>query len=448
LYATLHQSVFRFLVDLVLLCKCGSAPSEAKASPVAHADSGQDFYTVKYDTNGNTLWDQRYDNGSSDRPADIVVDSAGNAYVTGYSWSSNADYLTIKYDPDGNVVWTRRYASANGHDEPLALAVDANGNVYVTGDTEGNFVNYDYYTIKYNSNGDVAWERRYDDENHSSDFATGIAVDPLGNVYVTGLSYTGSAWEYCTMKYDPDGQLLWQQFIYSGSDETLPHMALDSGANIHIAGNSSQDFLTVKYDSDGNLLWQQTYDGGLDDLTTGIQTDSAGNSYVTGYSAGAGTGFDFYTIKYDANGEMVWQQRYNNDSANLDDWAQAIAVDNNGNAYVTGAVSDPNLNQSFYTIRYDANGGVGWQDQLTIPGYTDDFACCIALDSDGNVIVSGNSLGFLTAKSDAAGNVLWKRLDNSSASGQFDLIRNMKVDPAGNIYLTGLTYEIATRSEE
>jgi hypothetical protein len=132
-------------------------------------------------------WVARY---GSVHPMALSVDAAGNVYVTGYTgYSTNpfndSAYATIKYDTNGNELWVARYGPANGYNYASALAVDAEGNVYVTGNSE-----YDYATIKYDANGNELWVARYYGLADSGDWEwpSAIAVDAEGNVYVTGWS--------------------------------------------------------------------------------------------------------------------------------------------------------------------------------------------------------------------------------------------------------------------
>ena len=123
------------------------------------------------------------------------MDVDGNIYVTGGSAATGSgtgnDYVTVKYDTAGAQLWVARYnGPGNSNDVASALAVDAVGNVYVTGSSVGNGTTFDYATIKYNTNGNQLWVARYNGPENSDDVATSLAVDAAGNVYVTGWSHS------------------------------------------------------------------------------------------------------------------------------------------------------------------------------------------------------------------------------------------------------------------
>jgi hypothetical protein len=174
---------------------------------IYNSGSGNDYGTIKYDPQGDTVWVRSY-NGSGndyDYTRDIVLDRSGNIYVTGQSTGSGSgkDYITIKYHPNGDTAWIRIYVGpSNGNDVATAIAVDGSNYVYVTGYSDSTGTDQDYVTIKYNPNGDTAWVRRYNGPGNGYDQAFSLALDSSGNVYVTGESQgDGTDYDYCTIKY-------------------------------------------------------------------------------------------------------------------------------------------------------------------------------------------------------------------------------------------------------
>jgi hypothetical protein len=283
-----------------------------------NATGRYDYYTAKYAAaNGAVLW-ERNDNGpgnSNDYAIGVVVDAGGNAVVTGSSFDSVtgfADFHTAKFaSANGAPLWDRGYGGpADSHDLVTALAMDASGNVIVTGASIGVENSIDFFTAKYAaSNGGVLWEHRYNSPENGDDFPEALAVDPSGNVIVTGTSDTGFGDTDCyTAKYNAaDGELLWQRHYYgpvNGDDEGRS-VAADGGGNAIVTGQSpdglgGSDYFTIKYDaSDGALLWEQRYHGptnGYND-TLAVALTPDGGFVVTGESDDGATP-DYATIKY------------------------------------------------------------------------------------------------------------------------------------------------------
>jgi hypothetical protein len=224
-------------------------------------EGNYDYATIKYDTNGNELWVARYNGPGSgvDEPDSIVVNADGSICITGKSMGleGNYDYATIKYDMNGNELWVARYnGPGSGNDEPDSIAVNADGSICITGKSMGLEGNYDYATIKYDTNGNELWVARYNGGGSENNYAYHVNTDNLGNVYVTGST---------------------------GGSHTL------------------EDYITVKYDPNGNELLAAKYKGPKNDYdyTRAIEADSSGNIYITGYIwGGPSTTFDYATLKY------------------------------------------------------------------------------------------------------------------------------------------------------
>jgi len=371
-----------------------------------------DYATIKYDADGNQLWVARYNGpgNGEDHAGALAVDVSGNVYVTGWSVGSGTsrDYATIKYDPDGNELWVARFnGSADLEDRARALALDDSGNVYVTGSckTGPGSRDYDYATIKYDSSGNELWVARYNGPGNADDGGQALALDAEGNVYVTGFSEgSGTSYDYATVKYDPDGNELWVARYNSPANyrDEATALAVDESGNVHVGGLISGsptspynfDYLTIKYDSTGSQLWVARYagPGGDLDLLTAVGLDASANVYVTGWSEGCGTSSDYATIKYDPNGNQLWVARYNG-PGNGHDGAYALAADAEGNVYVTGHSWDPLTLYDYTTIKYDSHGDSVWVVRYNGPGNGWDMANALAVDTEGNVYVTGGSEG-------------------------------------------------------
>ena len=268
-------------------------------------------------------------------------------------------------------AWVRFYGSglAPAEDFAFAVAVDGSGNVHVTGYSTDTTSLADYVTIKYNAAGVLQWVARYNGPENSDDRATAIAVDGLGNVYVTGYSYdaSGTYSDYVTIKYDANGNQLWIT-RYNGPgnyDDRATALAVDGSGNVYVTGSSwgsgtYDDYATIKYDASGNQLWIARYNGPLnyDDCATSLAVDGSGNVYVTGFSYSSWTYYDYATIKYDANGNQLWIARYIGN-------ATALVVDGSGNVYVTGSNSHYNWSV-FTTIKY-TQGPTSVQEEKRVP---------------------------------------------------------------------------------
>ena len=316
--------------------------------------------------------------------------------------STGLDYATIKYNSAGQQQWVARYngpATENFTDDAHAIAIDASGNVYVTGESYGD-TDYDYATIKYNAAGQEQWVARYNGPGNQGDAAYAMAIDGSGNVYVTGVSIgSGTDADYATIKYNSSGQEQWVA-RYNGPANGSDYgqaIAVDNAGNIYVTGwsrgaGTNFDYATIKYNSGGQQQWTARYHGpgtGLDQPYA-IAVDSSGTVYMTGKSNGSGTSVDYATIKYDSAGQQQWVARYNG-SGNSGDEAPPLPWIASANVYVTGQSYRAGGDTDYATIKYDSTGQEQWVIRYNGPGNPFDFAFAMAIDASANVYVTGES---------------------------------------------------------
>jgi len=298
------------------------------------------------------------------------------------------------------------------------------------------------------------WLARVDRDNE--DFATAIAVDGAGNVYVTGSSHVetlnGNA--YWTLKYDASG---WKQWEVASGDlmqgVDLPHdIAVDASGNVYVTGETCVwanypvwydlcNYLTAKYNTNGVEQWEKWYHGtGTYSRATALAVDGSGNVYVTGSSEGTDTGYDFATVKYNASGVEQWARTYNG-PGNGEDRATAIAVDGSGNAYVTGYSTGSDTGYDFATVKYNASGVEQWA--IRYGGSGEDKSQDLAVDGAGNVYVTGYRNFFVpymddyvTIKYNTSGVEQWTTRYRHTT----DRASSLALDQSGNVYVTGYTY--------
>jgi len=371
-----------------------------------------DYVTIKYDAVGTEIWRTEYNGAgnSLDEAHAVAVDPSGNVYVTGWSYGgagTGYDYATVKYNSTGVQQWASRYTNvAGGTDEAWDIDVDNAGNVFVTGSSDGAGTNSAATTVSYNSAGVQQYANRFEGAGSSIDAGFAIYVDSLtGTAYVTGYTFQSAAadFDYITLKYNLAGVQQWATQYNSpdGNYDEARAIALDALGNVYVTGYSqtlvltNYDYATVKYNSAGVQQWQVRYNGtGNDyDRANAIALDAAGNVYVTGKSVGVGsTAEDAFTIKYDNLGVSQWTARYNG-AANGYDEAKALAVDTSGNVYITGYSYSSGSNNDYLTIKYDAAGTQEWITRYNGTANNTDQAAAIAVDAIGNVFITGLSKG-------------------------------------------------------
>jgi len=348
----------------------------ALATGAARAEMTLLDWTAKYDGPGK----------GKDNAQALAVDAAGNAYVTGFSdgGDGNYDFATLKYaregteDGLGKLLWAARYdGEAKGADWARDVAVDAEGGVVVTGSSAGESSGFDFATVKYDAGGKELWVSRYDGPGHGDDRVKALAVDAAGNVYVTGDSPgEGGGGESVTIKYGPDGELLWAaRSGAAAGNQSLADIAVDAKGNVYVTGGEvrepgNSDYVTIKYDPAGKAVWTVYGDWSRRDVASFLALDAEGNAYVTGGGLSRAdpeeTVFaDVRTIKYGPDGKELWSASLE-EAALSDHVASALCLDPEGNAYIAGTAyasvdtegGRPSV--SYFAIKYGADGEPLW----------------------------------------------------------------------------------------
>jgi uncharacterized delta-60 repeat protein len=280
------------------------------------------------------------------------------------------------------------------------------------------------------------------------DYGYGIAVDSSGNVYVTGYTDSQGAGvdDALITKYNTSGTIQWQRTLGGSGYDYGYGIAVDSSGNVYVTGiTTSQgaganDALITKYNTSGTIQWQRILGGSGSDQGLGIAVDSSGNVYVTGYTTSQGAGVDDALItKYNTSGTIQWQRTL---GGSVTDQGYGIAVDSSGNVYVTGITDSQGAgNYDVLITKYDTSGTIQWQRILG--GSSVDVGNGIAVDSSGNVYVTGytDSQGaggpdVLIAKYNTSGTIQWQRVLGSSST---EAGYGIAVDSSGNVYVTGRT---------
>ncbi len=298
-----------------------------------------------------------------------------------------------------------------------------------------------------------AWVRRIDGPVHGNDHGHDVATDSAGNVLVTGWVETATGNEDChTVKYSPAGDLLWEN-TYAGSAPGVDYgyaLAVDQNGNAYVAGfgngtnPATFDIFVLKYDADGNSVWAQRWTSPITNYSAyaySIAVDNQGNVFTTGFMSDGFTDGEFITLKFNSSGALQWATPYNGSTSSID-YANCVVVDSDGNSYITGWSGGANNLHDFTTIKYDPDGNELWVRRYNGTADDNDYAYWLALDASGNVYVTGQSVetgsdnDITTIKYAPNGDEVWIRHYDGPANG-YDAGQAIAVDGAGNAYVTG-----------
>ena len=402
----------------------------------------------------NIQWESRYDNVNlADYSKGVVIDAAGNSYVTGTSYNgSDFDIVTVKYDPDGIELWTNTFAGAyGGWDDATGLVIDSNNDIIVGGFTQTGGVDYDFLAFKIDGQtGNQTWAYTHPGTNNF-DQCRALTIDSDDRIILVGsLEISASAQQFLTLSLNSNGTVNWTN-AYPGGTPSTRHVAnavtVDINNNVYVAGESTisgnLDYFIIKYASGGGQLWTESYDGNNSiDVAKAIAVDDAGYVYVTGTSyIDIQVEEEIGTIKIDPAGNTMWSNLYGGSALDFDS-PNDISIDDLGNIYIAGKVKNIGNGEDFVVLRYRPNGDLHWDFtyQSSTNGY--DEAIKVFTNEDFEVYASGysnlsaSSDDYMTFRLDTLGNEVWQTRFDGPSSGS-DQMSDFKVDISGNLFVTG-----------
>ncbi len=296
-----------------------------------------DVHVIRLDDELNILWSKHYGQPLvSERGTDLLEDTEGNIYITGYTNATGYDMLLLKINPDGNLIWSQSYGS-DDWDFVYAMNFDAEGNLVLVGNSYGDeSMSSQAWLMKFSINGEFIWEKLFG--STADDYFRDVDFDAEGNIYLTGSfenpeDGTENSW---TIKCSSEGDLIWEKFGAIWREEALDVCVLGEVCFVH-AVRYSDDFggskLDYRYDLSGELLGTNYF-------------LSEGNTYlneceyfddiviVSGYGSESGNGgYDFYYNSQEPNGLYGQARTVGGES---DDICTDVVQASNGLIYLSG----------------------------------------------------------------------------------------------------------------
>ena len=342
---------------------------------------------------------------------DQALDGAGRAMVVGTTMTATGpDMYLVCRDNAGAFVWQDVFnGPANGDDEAMAVAVDPVGDVFYTGMSEAGDGDMDVVTVAVDQDGARVWAARYN--SPYDDFDAGMAITRVGNsVYVAGVSVRpGHRQDLLLIRYNAlNGNRTWVRRYDDPShrNEFVTDIVATS-TSVYISGSGRGDAMLARYSSSGVRQGVSFYNaGGPDEIYTDLQRAPNGNLIVTGIGWRAATMQDWLTVAYRANGQRRWL-KWLTTTGKQSDAAAALDVDSDGRIYVTGSVASTVSGDNVRTVCYSSKGatlwGTGPTDFWNGLDNGDDWPHDIEVSSDavwvvGTTTTVANGRDFLTLK--------------------------------------------------
>jgi hypothetical protein len=363
--------------------------SQAGSVTLPNLVANTDAYFAKYNSHGVLEWARQLSTANPNGHSvlnSLATDARGNVWLAGQfkadaqfgpiglsAGNQNAAFIA-KYDARGQALWARRISpTVATADASMCLAVTPAGESVVAG-----FVGANPFVAKYDSLGALRWWREGRVAGTGQSWATGVAVDSAGTVWVTGH--------------------------FSNSPLTFGTQTVQSAGN--------RDMFVANYDDQGNLRWVQRAGGSGGDEGRSIVADNRGGAYLTGSFAqtatfgtttlagvaGQSSGF---VARYSAQGTVEWVQAI---SASRGASGRSLVVEASGKLCVSGSyggkatlgntvLNAPSTNNAVFVARFTDQGQAVGAKSIGGTGMTN--CQSLALSPAGTPLVTGSFAGVL-----------------------------------------------------
>ncbi|MBK9320601.1 MAG: T9SS type A sorting domain-containing protein [Bacteroidetes bacterium] len=361
--------------------------------------SGDDVWIVKTNLNGTITWRKTFGGTGDDRAFAAQQTSDGGYIVTGTSNSTSGDVINnrggfdiflLKINASGIKTWWKNIGGSDD-DEARSVWQHSDGGYILAGGTKSddqqlnnNKGGYDFLVARVNSAGNLRWCRNYG--GSSDEIASGLQQTSAGDIIVAGsttsndnnVSNNKGGSDYWVVRLKGNGDIKWAK-TFGGTDyDEAASIQQTSTGNFVIAGTAisnngdvpgnkgGADFWVIRINGVGGIVWSRNYGGGTADDARSIRQTPDGGFLIAGETESASNqvpnnsgGDDFLIVKISSNGAFQWAET---SGGSDDDRAYSIVTTNDGGFAVAGAsqsddgnVASNNGNNDFWFVKYNSS---------------------------------------------------------------------------------------------
>jgi hypothetical protein len=337
----------------------------------------------------DTLWTRTYGGSAYESPGWIEPAHDGGYVIGGYTRSYGAgedDFYVVKINPDGDTVWTKTYGG-DENDDAYDIKRTRDGCYIIAGWSTSNSISAKYRLVKITASGDFLWQHDYGPDS-STNYGFGVCQTLDGGFVIVGQVYYygnwGYDWDPIIIKTDESGNVVNQyQLNRQGSQYGYRVIATQDSGAMMVRGTGS--FWFAKLNSNGDTVWTRSY-GGSAECNSIIQLADGGYAAFGDRSRGASLAEQFWLIRLDANGDSLWSKYYGGTDPDKG-YCVAETYDHGfimvGHMFPTGQPYDISM------VRTDFLGRQLWSKH--IGNQYDDFGVAVQCTPDSGYIVLGRT---------------------------------------------------------
>ena len=321
-------------------------------------DFDKDLWVLKLNSDGTVAWQKAY-RGDDISASFIQQTSDGGYIVLGVIFNDATRkkyFLVLKLNSDGTVAWQQKAYGETGYEYANSIQQTSDGGYIMAGiGIDFDRIDSDFLVLKLNSDGRIAWQKTYG--GTKSDSASSIQQTSDEGYIVVGNTYsfgTGSG-DFWILKLNSYGTVAWQKtyggtsYDYASSIQQTSDEGYIVVGNTYSFGTGSGDFWILKLNSDGTVAWQKTYGGTSYDFANSIHQTSDGGYIVAGYTYSFGAGFcDFWVLKLLSDGTINFNS---NSGASTTDTSATVSETSVTGADINITVTDTSITTTDIMLR-------------------------------------------------------------------------------------------------
>ncbi|QBA65461.1 hypothetical protein [Muriicola soli] len=392
---------------------------------------------------GEVAWITSFGGSGDDTPRSVISTSDGGYAIFGYTNSTDGDldskttnvndYWLVRLDADGILLWSRTYGGSKD-DRGQAVIETSDGGFAITGyamsddgDASNNEGFHDNWILKLDTQGNVEWEQSFGFSGH--DHSYDLVESEGGALFFTGFlditsaradGYTEKSYtltrhgvgEFWGTQLNNEGELEWREY-FGGTNNDRAHAVVNAHEGGYVmAGfsesddfdisdpNGSYDFWVVKIDAEGQMVWEQSYGGSGIDIAQDIAKTEDGGYIITGSTISTDGDVavshgesEIWVVKIDAQGNMLWERTYGGSSFEA---AESIRPTADGGFVIAGNAksTDQDLSTNagendLWVLKIDAQGQLIWEQAYG--GTNLEFGFDALETEDQGILVVGES---------------------------------------------------------
>lgn len=308
----------------------------------------RDALVMKIDKSGEVQWQKKFGGTRYDYIWDIQIDANGEYITAGTSRSNDGtvsgnhgayDAWVLKIDANGNILWQKCFGGSD-MDNAISIEKTADQGYVLAGNTRsnnkdvrGNHGDHDFWIVKLDKDGKIQWQKCLG--GTKMDYLRIVQPTRDGGYIAVGYTQSNNGdvkgnhgnSDYWVVKLDKDGKIQWQKCLGGNNEDAALRVRQTADEGYIVAGytrsndgdvtgyHGKQDAWLVKLDAKGNVQWQRCLGGSQDDVFTNVLETADGGYIAVGNTSssdgdvsGTRASNDFWIVKLDAVGKIVWQK--------------------------------------------------------------------------------------------------------------------------------------------